>query len=173
MSLAGGSDASEREEPVDIVDENDVVIGRVSRSEMRSRRLRHRSVFILVRSTAGKVLIHRRSDDKDLWPGWWDFAVGGVVGAGESYDDAARRELFEEMGITAEPHPIGGGSYADDHVALIARCFGVTHDGAVQPQDGEVAEFEWVDVARLRSLVHERKFLPDSLFLLGQRLLGD
>lgn len=160
-------------EMVDIVDENDVIIARVSRKEMRQGRLRHRSVFVLVRSPDGKVLIHKRSDEKDLWPGWWDIAVGGVVASGEAYDDAARRELWEEMGIDAAPVAIGEGSYEDHDVALIARCYEVVYSGDVRPQDGEVAEFRWVDPAVLAELARTRSFLPDSLALLGQRLFAD
>ncbi len=49
--------------------------------------------------TDGRLLVHRRADDKDVYPGWWDLAAGGVVGAGEAYGAAARRELAEELGV--------------------------------------------------------------------------
>lgn len=173
MSHGGGASHSESTEFIDIVDEEDNLVDQVGRADMRSRRLRHRSVFILVRAGDGRVLIHRRSDDKDVWPGWWDIAVGGVVTAGEEYSDAARRELREEMGIDATPVEVGRGSYDDDQVSLIARMYEVTHDGVVAPQDGEVAEFEWVSVPTLEGLLLSRKFLPDSLSLLGQRLFGE
>ena len=80
-------------EMVDIVDEHDVVISTVSRHEMRQNRLCHRAVFIAVMDGAGRLLVHRRSPHKDVWPGWCDIAVGGVVSAGESYLAAAIREL--------------------------------------------------------------------------------
>ncbi len=87
------------DELVDIVDDDDQVIATVTRAEMRARRLQHRSVGIVVMSEDGRLLVHRRSATKDIWPGWWDIAAGGVVATGESYDDAARRELAEELGI--------------------------------------------------------------------------
>ncbi|MGZ4793813.1 MAG: NUDIX domain-containing protein, partial [Ilumatobacteraceae bacterium] len=87
------------DELVDIVDDNDMVIASVTRAEMRAKRLQHRSVGIVVLSSNGRLLIHRRSLDKDIWPGWWDIAAGGVVTAGETYEDAAQRELAEELGI--------------------------------------------------------------------------
>lgn len=163
---------SGREELVDIVDSNDRVVDKVPRSVMRRDVLRHRAVFILVRDNEGRVLIHRRSDDKDLWPGWWDIAIGGVVVADESYDDAARRELSEEAGIVAEPLFVSSGAYEDRDVSLIARCYEVCYDGAVEARDGEVAEFRWVSTAELRGLVARERFLPDSLALFGARLFG-
>jgi isopentenyldiphosphate isomerase len=161
-----------REELVDIVDSDDRIIDTVARAVMRRDVLRHRAVFILVRDKERRVLIHRRSDAKDLWPGWWDIAVGGVVAAGESYDEAARRELFEEAGVAAEPLFVSSGAYDDTEVSLIARCYEVRHDGAVAANDGEVAEFRWVSTAELRDLVSRERFLPDSLALLGSRLFG-
>lgn len=155
---------------VDIVDERDVVIDVVERREMRARRLRHRAVFLMVTTSDGRLLVHRRSEHKDLWPGWWDMAVGGVVAAGESYDEAARRELAEEIGVT-DPSlvltPVGGGAYTDDDVALIGRCFSVTWDGPLHFADGEVAEARFVTCDEFRRLRRSSRFLPDSLALLA------
>ena len=154
-------------EPVDIVDAHDRVVGTATRRRMRAERLRHRAVFVVITSTAGELLVHRRSDDKDLWPGRWDIAVGGVVAAGESYDDAARRELAEEVGVgDGEPVAIGGGSYVDDDVNLVARCYRVVHDGPFHFADGEVVEARWVDAAGLAVLLAGESFVPDSLALL-------
>lgn len=159
-------------ERVDVVDADDRVIDTVPRSVMRRDVLRHRAVFILVRDSTGRVLIHRRSEQKDIWPGWWDIAIGGVVVSGESYDDAARRELWEEAGIGAEPVFVSAGAYGDTEVNLIGRCYEVCHDGEVEPRDGEVAEFWWVSTEELRRLAAEERFLPDSLALLGPHLFG-
>ena len=109
------------EELVDIVDDDDIVIATVTRSEMRSRRLQHRSVGIAVISTDGRLLIHRRSLAKDIWPGWWDIAAGGVVAAGETYEAAARRELEEELGIEGDVEFLGQSRYVDDAVAEMCR----------------------------------------------------
>lgn len=154
-------------EYVDVVDEHDVVVGRVTRGEMRRNVLRHRAVFAAVVSPDGKLLIHRRSEDKDIWPGWWDIAVGGVVCAGETYDAAMSRELAEEVGIDgAVPERLGRGSYADSEVSLVGQCYLVTHDGSVEARDGEVAELCWVGAAELRERLARDRFLPDSCALL-------
>ncbi len=70
------------EELVDVVDADDNVVAVVPRSRMRAENLRHRSVGIMVVNHVGEILIHRRADTKDVWPGWWDLAVGGVVVGG-------------------------------------------------------------------------------------------
>ena len=157
------------DELVDHVDSRDEVIEVVTRRRMRADRLRHRAVFIAIRHTDGRLLVHRRSMEKDIWPGWCDIAVGGVVSSGESYDQAARRELAEEIGIDVVPMAIDGGisrAYDDDSVSLFGRCYTVVHEGPFRFADGEVSEAWWSTGAELRAMRGDSDFLPDSLALL-------
>jgi isopentenyldiphosphate isomerase len=151
---------------VDEVDESDRVIGVVTRRDLRERRVRHRCVFVVVRDSAGRVLVHRRADHKDIWPGWWDLAAGGVLGSGESYDDAAVRELAEELGISGVVlRRFGRGSYESDTVAERAAMYGVSWDGPIEFADGEVAEARWVTVGELGQMIDTMPFVPDSVTL--------
>jgi isopentenyldiphosphate isomerase len=155
------------EELVDIVDDDDNVIAIVTRSEMRARRLQHRSVGIAVFSTDGRLLIHRRNESKDIWPGWWDIAAGGVVASGETYEDAAQRELAEELGVVdVEIECLGQSRYVDDELAALCRGYRVVHDGPFTFADGEVAEARWVTFDELEAMRATHRFLPDSVALL-------
>jgi isopentenyldiphosphate isomerase len=158
------------DEPVDIVDPDDVVVGTVARSVMRAERLLHRAVSIAVFGTDGRLLVHRRADDKDVWPGQWDLAAGGVVGAGEDYLEAARRELDEELGVSAALTDLGGGRFTDDAVDELGRCFQCTHDGPFRFTDGEIAEVRWVTRTQLATMMAVERFVPDTSALLLTRL---
>jgi isopentenyldiphosphate isomerase len=154
------------DELVDIVDEHDRVVRVATRREVRAGRLLHRSVFVLVRAPSGSVLVHRRAPTKDVWPGRWDLAAGGVVASGEVPDDAACRELAEELGIVdVTPRRLGRGSYADADVAELATLYEVTWDGPVHFADGEVVEARWVAEEELGRMVAELPFVPDSVAL--------
>lgn len=93
------------DEILDIVDENDVVVGQAPRGEATARGLRHRCAFIEVRDAEGRLFVHRRTPGKLVFPSHYDMFVGGVVGAGESYDEAALREAEEELGVSGLPGP--------------------------------------------------------------------
>ena len=153
------------DELVDIVDHDDRVVATVTRREMRAGGLRHRAVYLLVMSSTGELLVHQRSFDKDVCPGWWDVAAGGVVGSGEPYDLAATRELAEELGVTAVLTPLGGGTFDNPLVHIVGRVYLARHDGPFAFADGEVIATEWIAPDLLPTLLSERKWCPDSVAL--------
>lgn len=150
-----------------MIDGDGNAVGTTTRAEMRARRLRHRCTAVLVRDGSDRVLVHRRSEEKDLWPGRWDLACGGVVGAGEDWDLAAVRELAEELGIEGVPLGfIGERSFTDGEVDEIARLYTVRWDGPIRFTDGEVVEVRWVTPDELRTLLAAEPFVTDSVALL-------
>lgn len=88
----------------EIVDADDQVIGMALRSECHGNpQLIHRVAHVLVFDRQGRLLLQKRSMNKDVQPGKWDTSVGGHLDPGESYEAAARREMFEELGIAGLP----------------------------------------------------------------------
>ncbi|MFN0052830.1 MAG: NUDIX hydrolase [Planctomycetales bacterium] len=88
------------EELFDVVDEHDQVQGQLPRSVVHARRLLHRAVHIFVFNSRGELLLQLRSADKDEYPLCYTSSASGHLGAGESYDQAAPRELEEELGLS-------------------------------------------------------------------------
>ena len=82
-----------------VVDKNDRIRGYASRSEVHGNNLRHRAVHILIFNQFGDVYLQQRSRWKDRHPLKWDSSTAGHVSAGENYDQTARRELKEELGV--------------------------------------------------------------------------
>jgi 16S rRNA (adenine1518-N6/adenine1519-N6)-dimethyltransferase len=91
-----GSTANEQ---FPVVDENDEVLRSATRSEVHGNNLRHRAVHILIFNQVGDMYLQLRSRWKDRHPLKWDSSAAGHVTAGENYDETARRELKEELGV--------------------------------------------------------------------------
>lgn len=90
------------DEILDIVDENGHIQGAAARAEVHAMGLWHRTVHIWVFAPAiagGSVLLQKRSRTKDIAPGLLDVSVGGHIDRGEAPEQAAARELGEELGI--------------------------------------------------------------------------
>lgn len=82
------------------VDKNDEPIGSIDRDESRKTGARYRIVRVMVESLDGSyVLLQKRLMTKKSFPGYWDTSAGGNIDYGESYEQAAKRELAEEIGL--------------------------------------------------------------------------
>ena len=160
--------------PDEMVEEIDLVgnvLQLITRRKMRAEQLCHRSVFIAVISEKGDLLVHQRAATKDIWPSWWDVAVGGVVAPGETWAVAAARELREELGIVGETlEVLGTGAYRDDDVQLVAATFLCRTEGPFTFADGEITAAHWVSRAEIPVWLQGKQFLPDSVALVLPRL---
>ena len=160
----GDTDPRPGAELVEVIDDDGRVVSVVTRAEMRANRLRHRCVYLLVVGSDGRLLVHHRSPHKDLWPARWDVAAGGVLAVDEPWDDAARRELFEELGLVdVIIEPLGEGNFDDDDVHTVGRVYRVRSDGPFQFTDGEVTEARFVNADELAELRAGAPFCPDSI----------
>ena len=100
-----------KDELLDIVDQNDNVIGQKLRSEVYANKLSSfRVVNAFLINKQGKLWIPRRTKDKRIFPLYLDASMGGHVMAGESYEQALARELMEELriDILTEPYEYVG-----------------------------------------------------------------
>ena len=159
------------QEMVEEVDPLGNVLRLVPRSTMRAEGLWHRSVFIAVMSNDGQLLVHKRADTKDVWPGSWDVCVGGVMAPGEDWEHGALRELHEELGLEGvQVEPLGTGVYADEEVRIVAACFVCRTDGPFRFADGEIVEAHWAPPEEIHVWLGSRHFLPDSVALVLPRL---
>jgi 8-oxo-dGTP pyrophosphatase MutT (NUDIX family) len=84
--------------PVVIVDEQNRVIGSAPLKDAWAQGLRHRIVMVVVEDDQGRVLLHKRAPNMTLYPDRWD-TVGGHVDVTPDYEESARLELSEELGI--------------------------------------------------------------------------
>lgn len=84
---------------VDIVDEDDNVIGAETKSVKYEKGLISRNVVAFLINAEGKYIVVRRAGTKKSFPNLLDISVCGNVDRGESYEDAIKREAKEELGV--------------------------------------------------------------------------
>lgn len=92
------------DELVERVDDQDHMLGVVvSRQQAILEGWLHRVAVTVCRDERGRILVHRRSKQLSRFPGLYEVVIGGAVDVGESYEQAAARELAEELGIRVLP----------------------------------------------------------------------
>ena len=139
----------ERSEQVVLVNERDEETGRMGKMEAHQQGLLHRAFSVFVFHPDGRLLLQRRADGKYHSAGLWTNTCCSHPRPGEDTALAARRRLWEEMGIdTAVEHrfhfiyraPFGNGltEYELDHV------FFAVHAGEPSPDPTEASAWRWV-----------------------------
>jgi isopentenyldiphosphate isomerase len=147
-----------------LVDETDQPIGAAARREIRTRNLLHRGIAVVVRNPAGAIYVHRRSLGKDVFPDMYDMVVGGMVTAGESYDQTARRELAEELGIEGvEPQFVLRHRYRGNENNAWISLYEVVWAGAIRHQEAEISWGAYMTEEEILARRREWRFAPDHL----------
>jgi 8-oxo-dGTP pyrophosphatase MutT (NUDIX family) len=163
VNAAAGA-VGEPEEQVAIIDDTGAVVGSAPRSVMRRENLPHLVVAVMVRDPAGRVYVHRRTDTKDVFPGMHDCFAAGCLQAGEQPEEAAAREVAEELGVVGSLTPLSVMRYDDDATRHVCHAFTVTWDGPVTHQPEEVAWGGWMAPAELKARLADPDwpFVPDG-----------
>jgi isopentenyldiphosphate isomerase len=164
-------DMNAGDEIITIVDADNTVVGSATRHEMRAKGLPHRATYILVFNSKGEVFVQKRTMTKDIYPGYYDVATGGVVLADESYDLSAERELAEELGAQNTPLiPHFDFKHEDDNNIVWGRLYTCTYDGKITLQEEEVESGEFLTIDEVLKLCKKEPFTPDGLYALKRYL---
>lgn len=170
--LARPAEAQSAEEVFDVVDENDVVQGAETRRFVHVNNLLHRAVHMILRDASGAVLLQKRSMWKDRNPGLWDSSAAGHVDSGETYAEAARRELQEELGIPSPPLTrIGKLTPCAANGWEFIEVFTGRHDGPVFPAPMELETTAWFPLTQVREWARNAPGDFSPVFLLCLPLL--
>jgi pyrimidine 5'-nucleotidase len=187
MALQNGTSRDARERICTVSEDNVPTLTGHLRCEMRLQNIWHRATYILIfikgdndNDETGPdqhVLVQRRSSKKDYCPGKLDPTPGGVVGFGESYQENAEREVFEEMGVNVTEGNADGNtmdrlftfSYQDDKVRVWGDFYEVScyvDPSSMTIQEEEVDEILILSMDELKDRIIETPgdFMPDACY---------
>jgi len=107
------------------VTKDDSVLGSIERSMAHRDQILHRSGMIFLIRSDDKILLQRRSPKNMTFSDCWDSSSSFHVTFGESYEQAARRELKEETGVSALLTHLGKFTYhvpAENEIVAVFSC---------------------------------------------------
>lgn len=162
-----------------IVDDKDNVVGSATTTEARRKGIRHRISRVIVKDSEGRILLQKRADHMQTYPGRWDTSAAGHVDTGEDYMQAAKREMFEEVGLKASTlQEIDYYKSEDKYEAMDIRRFNKTFEIEVEPgtrfrpNPDEVSAVKWFSTEQLKDVLRtDPQSLTDGLVNYIQRHL--
>ncbi|MDH3375442.1 MAG: isopentenyl-diphosphate Delta-isomerase [Gammaproteobacteria bacterium] len=138
-----------------LVDEHDNEIGHMSKDECHiGDGQLHRAFSLFVFNSEGELLLQQRSKQKHLWPLYWANSCCSHPRHGESMDDAVRRRLYQELGLTSELQFVYKFIYQANYESIGAEheyCsvyLGKSSD-AVNANTNEIADWRFVSLQQL------------------------
>lgn len=152
----------------DIYDENKQPTGRTMKRNDWNMKPGdyHLTVLGVLRNTDGRYLITKRVMTKSWAAGWWEVSGGGVQ-AGETSEQAVRREVLEETGIDVSDFE-GGYQFSyrrdnpdekDNYFVDVYRYTGSFSEADVTPQEAETDGFMLATLDEIKAFADEGIFL--------------
>ena len=150
------------EEMFPVVDEEGHILSAATRGECHSgSKLLHPVVHLHVFNAEGHLYLQKRPMWKDIQPGKWDTAVGGHIDLGEHVEQALRREVYEELGITNfEPQKVAQYVFESDRERELVFVYRTTYEGAVTPSD-ELDGGRFWTTSEIRENIGKDLFTPN------------
>lgn len=152
-----------------VVDEDDNVLEYRTRYDCHhDKSLIHRAVGVVILNDKGEILLQKRSMHKEGDPGKYDVAVSGHVSKGEEYEDAAKREMMEEIGVVADLAFVDKQLVHFPDQTEYDVFFRATHNGPFTVNPDEVESVTFVTEEDLRDGLYDLTiFAKKSLELVG------
>ena len=122
----------------------------------------HMVVHVCIFNNKGEMLIQQRQPFKEGWPNMWDITVGGSATMGDSSQDAAEREVLEEIGLKLDlqqvrPHLTINFDKGFDDVYLIEKDVNID---TLTLQESEVQRVKWATIEEIFALLDSGEFIP-------------
>lgn len=143
-------------EYLDIVDEEDNVIEKDTRKNVHARHEIHRGVHVFVINSKREMLVQKRSENKDYYPGYYDASVGAQVLSGESYEQAAARETEEELGFAPKNlEKICDYNSYSTRQREKRRLFVCRENGPFKIDKNEVESTDWLSLKKINNEIEK------------------
>jgi len=146
----------------EVIDHAGKTIAVAPRSEVKEKKLRHKTAFIIVENTKGELFVAQRSPNKKTYPLKWALGAGGAVTAGESYDAAAKRELKEELGIEGNLKYLFDFPFESEQIKYIAKVYLIKSDAQVTMDTTEYIQSKWLTKEEMMIIGKKGEMCPDT-----------
>lgn len=152
-----------KEEWFPLVNEEGETIGKATRKECHSgSKQLHPVIHLHIFNDAGELYLQKRSMSKDIQPGRWDTAVGGHIDYGETVEEALRREVREELGITYfNPQFIIRYVFESAIEKELVHTFRTVYQGSIHPDAEELAGGRFWTLDEIKANLGKQVFTPN------------
>lgn len=154
------------DELIEIVDDSDKVVKTMLRSDAaKLNLLNFRAIYVWLVNSKGQLYVPVRNRHKKLYPGGYDFSVAGQVAVGESYEEAFRREVLEELNLDVNDYKwreIAKLTPTENGVACFLKLYEIKADIEPKYNKDDIESAKWLTPKQiLLNIYSGQYFKPD------------
>ena len=147
-------------EIIDVVNEQDEVIGRADKDGIHHKRLLHRAVHIWIINSSGKLFCRQRSSKKQIYPGYYSTSVGAHVISGQTYNQTAKQSLQKDLGINCKLEMIGKARVHDQWENEISVTYIGYSDDTFNLNPKQIEDGKFLTVKEIKELTKQKNVTP-------------
>lgn len=158
------------DELLDLVNSNDEIIGTIWRSEydkLAEEDLGYiRAVDMFIQNSRGELWIPKRTAHKKIAPNGLDYSAGGHVSSGETYEEAAIKEIGEELNLKVTEDDLellGTIGPETDGLPYFRQIYRLRSDETPDYNLDDFQSAEWLTVSALIKLIESGVPAKDSI----------
>lgn len=162
------------QESLDIVNEQNEVVGTTTRGEAHKKGHLHRALSVLIVNSSGKILLQQRSSNRSIHALSWDLSASEHVQAGEGFEEGAKRSAREELGVEIEvkkvtepnlqkrEYKVKGDIVYEYELVMMLKAL---HDGPFKIDPNEVNKVEFFSLEEIEKMIESgAAFTPWFLY---------
>jgi len=151
------------QEILDVVDEDNQIVGSAPFEEVFEKRLNHRRVHVLIFNDKGELFLQQLGSNKKFCPGHWSTSAAVNLRKGEAYEDAAVDELKKQLDIEASLTKIAEFTYDHYKMRKFIEVFRCVHSGPFTLNLDEIADGRWFSVSDVKDMVKKNQLVHPEL----------
>ena len=153
---------------IDHVTWDDLVLRSRPKSDLKEGQFPHRGAVVLPRTPNGKFILAKRAKDKHPFPDIWCCGIGGHVASGETYEEAALREMQEEAGISSSLEFLAVSQYDSPEEQILFHVFASQDHFSVEdfsPDPREIQYFKAFHLEEIEAMIAQDASLFSPTFV--------
>ncbi|PIN75751.1 hypothetical protein COV18_02800 [Candidatus Woesearchaeota archaeon CG10_big_fil_rev_8_21_14_0_10_37_12] len=149
-------------ELLDVVDEQNNIVGVALEKDIYEQRLNHRIVHVILLNDKGELCLQQLSAHVKYCPGHWTSSATGTVKQGEKYDDAAKRILTEQLGIYAQPIKLTETPYDHYKMRKFMNIYRALDNGPIKFSNKSLVT-RWFSIPDIKDMVQKNQLIHPEL----------
>lgn len=129
-------------------------------------------ITIIIKNSRGEFFLHQRNKTKEVFPNMYGLGAGGHAEPFEQKEPAAKRELFEETGLTTPVRYLFDILYKDNESNFPVSVYETLADREIENHDLEWQWSGWMKRQEVEELITDKKLMPDTTEIYKRYIKG-